>query len=72
MAMTEKQKEIDKRYRDKNKPLTFAISYKIKDYTDGLRLKKYLEDNGFNANSYIKALVKADLDNKGVKYNDTI
>lgn len=65
MAMTEAQKEADKRYREKNRPLTFAISYKITDIDDGKRLKAYLEQAGQSANSYIKGLIKADLDKKG-------
>lgn len=64
MAMTESQKAADKRYREKNKPLTFAIAYKATDIKDGERLKAYLEKTGYKANSYIKELIKADLDNK--------
>ena len=68
MAMTEAQKKADKRYREKNKPLTFAIAYKATDIKDGERLKAYLNQTGYKANSYIKELIKADLDKKGFIY----
>lgn len=45
--------------------INFAISYKRLERVDGLRLKEFLLQNGLKANSYIKALIKADLDAKG-------
>lgn len=33
----------------------------------GQRLKGYLADTGQSANSYIKALIKKDLDDKGIE-----
>lgn len=39
----------------------------------GEYLKKYLTDTNQSANSYIKSLIKKDLDEKGIKYlKDTI
>ena len=35
------------------------------------RLKRYLEQSGISANSYIKGLIKADLDSKGIPYPDS-
>ena len=33
----------------------------------GKRLEEYLTDTGKSANAYIKALIKADLDSKGIE-----
>ena len=60
------QKKADKKYNDKR--ITFAIGYSPNEINDGLRLKKYLSDNKLSANSYIKQLVKSDLDKKGISY----
>ncbi len=45
--------------------INLAVSYKPPERQDGKRIKAYLEQTGQSANSYIKALIKADLDNKG-------
>lgn len=71
MPMTDAQKKADKKYRELNKPLTFAIAYKRQDIQDGQRLKAYLTTTGKKANSYIKSLIKADLDAKGVGYPES-
>lgn len=63
---SEAQKKADKKYSEKR--INFAISYTPTDKQDGLRLKKYLSDNGLNANSYIKQLIKIDLDKKGINH----
>ncbi len=47
------------------KSINLAVSYKPPERQDGQRIKAYLEQTGQSANSYIKALIKADLDNKG-------
>ena len=65
MPMTEAQRKADKKYREINKILTFAIAYKKQDIEQGQRLKKYLTSTGESANSYIKKLIKDDLDRKG-------
>ena len=33
-------------------------------------MKSYLKQSGLSANSYIKSLIKQDLDNKGIPYPD--
>lgn len=41
------------------------MSYRPTDIQEGQRIKAYLEQSRQSANSYIKALIKADLDSKG-------
>ena len=48
--------------------MNFAISYTPTDISDGKRLKQYLSDCNLTANSYIKQLIKSDLDAKGIDY----
>ena len=71
MASTEAQKEANKRYREKHKPIQITIQYKT-DKIEGLRLKQYLSDNGLNANQYLKELIKQDMDSKGISYPSEI
>ncbi len=52
-----------KKYREKT--VSFAVKYSAVDANQGNVLKAYLEQMGQSANSYIKALIKADLDAKG-------
>ena len=47
-----------------------TIGYTPTDIAEGKRLKAYLEQSGQSANSYIKGLIKTDLDGKGVPYNE--
>lgn len=64
MALTEAAKRAQKKYNEKT--ITIAASYKPgTDIQDGERVKAYLEQMGQSANSYIKGLIKADLDAKG-------
>ena len=57
-------KEAQKRYREKS--IQFAVNYRPgTDIQDGQRIKAYLEQTGQSANSYIKDLIKRDLDSKG-------
>ncbi|WP_236354791.1 hypothetical protein [Konateibacter massiliensis] len=65
MAMTEAQREADRRYREKYKPIVVSAAYKKEDLEEGKRVKAYLDQTGQSVNSYIKALIKADLDSKG-------
>lgn len=55
-------KAINKYNKDS---INLAVSYKRLERKDGERIKAYLEQTGQSANSYIKELIKRDLDNKG-------
>ena len=69
MAITEAQKRYEKKRMKQCK--TYAIKYSLYlpgENKENERLKKYLSDNELSANSYIKGLIKHDLDNKGIPY----
>lgn len=62
-------KESQKRYNQKR--LQYNICWKSEDdKKDGERVKAYLEQTGQSANSYIKSLIKRDLDDKGFAMDD--
>ena len=46
--------------------IMFAVKYRKNEIKEGKRLKSYLETTGQSANSYLKDLIKKDLDSKGV------
>lgn len=50
----------------KKKLKQFKVQYNLQDNAEGLRLQKYLDDTKQSANSYLKELIKKDLDEKGV------
>lgn len=60
----EQNRKAVKKYSEKT--MTFAIKYYPTDIEYGKKLKEYLADTGQSANSYLKELIKADLDSKGV------
>ena len=60
-------KKSQAEYNKKRKQ--FKVQYSLSDNNEGLRLQKYLDDNGLTANTYIKDLIKRDLDNKKIPYN---
>lgn len=67
MPLSEAEKRAQKKYNEKT--ITVAASYKPgTDIIEGQRLKQYLESIDQSANSYIKELIKADLDSKEVPY----
>ena len=69
MALTEAEKRAQKKYNAKT--ITVAASYKPgTDIMEGIRLKTYLASTGQSANSYIKGLIKADLDKRNIPYVD--
>ena len=62
-------REAQKRYNEKT--IMIAASYKPgTDLKEGQRVKAYLKQSGQTANSYIKGLIKADLDKKGFICDD--
>ena len=52
-----------KKYNENS--IYYAVKYAPKEHKEGERLKAYLSQTGQSANSYIKGLIKADLDSKG-------
>ena len=65
---TDSDRNSDRKYNEKRIPL--SIGYTPVDIAEGRRLKAYLAQTGQSANSYIKGLIKADLDSKGISYID--
>lgn len=63
---TDSDRKADRKYNEKR--MNYAISYTPTDISDGKRLKQYLTDCNLTANSYIKQLIKIDLDSKGIDY----
>lgn len=61
-----KKETAQTRYAQKCK--TYAIKYYPAEKSDSDRLQKYISDVGISANSYIKTLIKNDLDQKNVPY----
>ena len=59
-------KKADENYRKKIDRM--AIKYSIAEQAESERLRAYLVQTGQSANSYIKGLIKRDLDNKGITY----
>ena len=59
-------KKADENYRKKTK--AFTIKYFATDISEGKRLQVYLDSTGVSANSYLKELVKRDLDEKNIPY----
>ena len=53
------------------KIVQFKTKYSLSELQDGERVKAYLEQTGQSANSYIKSLIKADLDSKGFSVDNT-
>ena len=59
-------KKADENYRKKIDRM--AIKYSIAEQAESERLRLYLAQTEQSANSYIKSLIKADLDSKGIAY----
>lgn len=67
---TDASRKADRTYNEKRIP--FSIGYTPVDIAEGKRLKAYLAQTGISANSYIKGLIKRDLDSKGIAYPDNM
>ncbi len=48
----------------------YKAQYSLADASEVARIDKYLDDNGLTAGTYIKSLIKSDLDAKGIPYTD--
>lgn len=55
-------KKAQEKYREKS--IQVSVNYRPTDINEGKRLKAFLKQSGQSANSYIKGLIKADLDSK--------
>lgn len=62
--------KAQKKYREKT--LQVTVKYTPTDIQEGQRIKTYLEQTGQSANSYIKGLIKRDLDCKGFMVDGNI
>lgn len=69
MAMTEAQKRYEKKRMKECK--NYTVKYRLyidTEKTDQKRLQAYLADTGQSANTYLKELIRRDLDEKGIEY----
>ncbi len=57
-----------KDYNDKCNRIT--LKYTEKEFDEFIRVIKYCEENKLQKSVYIKSLIKADLDNRGIPYTD--
>ena len=63
-------REVQSRYKKKITQYKVQYSLSDNDRKESDRLKAYLAETGQSANSYIKALIKSDLDNRDISYPD--
>lgn len=72
MAMTESQKRYEKKRMQQCKMYSAKYRLYLEDENkENERLKAYFATTGQSANAYIKGLIKADLDSKGIVYPET-
>lgn len=67
---TEAHRKAVKKYDEKSKQV--PLKYTENQMSEYYRLKQYCIDNGIATQAYIKQLIKADLDNKGIPYEQEI
>ena len=65
---TDAQRKATRKYGEKT--MNFTIKYFVPDIKEGKRLKAYIADSHLSVNAYLKGLIKADLDNKGIPYKE--
>lgn len=65
-------KEVQSRYRKKIVQFKAEYSLSEEDKKEASRIRAYLKESGQSANAYLKALIKTDLDAKGIPYPDNI
>ena len=65
---TEAQKRAYREYNKKKK--TFSAVYTPTDMAEAMRFEKFLEGQSMSKNEYIKMLIKKDMDEKEIPYND--
>lgn len=65
---TDANRRADRKYNKKKK--TFAIVYTPTDIKEANRLENYLKTIDLSTNAYLKSLVKKDLDEKGILYDN--
>jgi len=65
---TDAQKRADAKYYQKTK--RFLIKYTPTDIKEANRLENYLKTINLSTNAYLKSLVKKDLDEKGILYDN--
>ena len=63
-------KEVQSRYRKKIVQFKPEYSLSEEDKKEASRIRAYLKESGQSANAYLKALIKTDLDAKGIPYPD--
>lgn len=65
------QSDAQKRAQDKynKKRVVVSTTFRENDMNEYIRLKKYLETSELSVNSYLKDLIKRDLDSKGITYD---
>ena len=63
-------KKVQSRYRRKIAQFKAEYSLSEEDKKEASRIRAYLKQSGQSANAYLKALIKADLDAKGISYPD--
>ena len=65
---SEAQKKAYKKYNHKKK--TFSAVYTPNDMIEALRFEKFMQTQTMSKNEYIKMLIKKDMDEKEIPYNN--